>query len=648
MAKNKTKTEQHNNKQPSAVHRHLSAPSKETSFLTNFWIQSAFLTLICFVFYANTFRNGYAVDDFLIIDKNEAVNQGVAGIPKLLTSDVFESYYNRYNANNQLSGGRYRPLALVTYALEQQIFGKTHSVSDKTYSENDPNLIYVQHVNNVLLYILSVILLLYFFRKVVFPAQPLMAFLSVFLFTIHPIHTEVVANIKSRDEILSMLFIILTLINTYFYAERHKPLSLVLAMFFFFLALLSKEYAVNLILIIPLMFYVVKKSTLIDSFKKGLPFIGVFVLYIFIRHSFVPINSGQEENELLNNPYMLASGTQIIATKIATLLHYLKLLLFPHPLSVDYSYQQIPYVNITDLVMWMSLIFHVFLSVALVFLTKKRHILAIAIAIYLFNLLLISNLFFSIGATMGERLIYHSSLGFSIAVAYFIYLGYQKMKSKNLANLSFAALMILLLVLTGAKTRARNRDWESNSTLYRKDVMVAENSAVTNANAGNAYLQLAPLQINETAKREVLNKAMYYLNKAIAIYPGYTLAYINRGNVFFQLGDLVNAKQDWDTAKQQYPTHPDLPGLFTSYYINNAINNFGSKGKYYEAIEELNKGAALSPENTILLFNLGYYYNMVGKKDAAINAFQQIIAINPHDSLAIKCASYIDILKKSP
>jgi tetratricopeptide (TPR) repeat protein len=78
------------------------------------------------------------------------------------------------------------------------------------------------------------------------------------------------------------------------------------------------------------------------------------------------------------------------------------------------------------------------------------------------------------------------------------------------------------------------------------------------------------------------------------------------------------------------------------------VNNLGSKGKYHEAIEELNKGAALAPENTILLFNLGYYYNMVGKKDAAIDAFQKIVSINPHDSLAIKCASFIEILKKAP
>ena len=107
------------------------------------------------------------------------------------------------------------------------------------------------------------------------------------------------------------------------------------------------------------------------------------------------------------------------------------------------------------------------------------------------------------------------------------------MKPSNMANGNLAAFMLLLVVLSGIKTKARNKDWESNSTLYRKDVLATGNSAITNTNAGNAYLQLVPLQNNEIAKREMLDKAMGYLNKAIAIHSGFALAYINRGNVFF-------------------------------------------------------------------------------------------------------------------
>ncbi len=351
---------------------------------------------------------------------------------------------------------------------------------------------------------------------------------------------------------------------------------------------------------------------------------------------------------MLNNPYLLAEGWQELATKIATLMQYVKLLLFPHPLSVDYSYQQIPYTNFTDAITWFSILFHVSLLAAFLYCYQKKHVLAFAIAFYLINLLLVSNLLFPIGATMGERLIYHSSVGFSIAFAYLIHWVLQYFKATLQAKLIAGSVIAVIVVLSAIKTTNRNKDWESNNTLYRTDVLSAENSAVTNANAGSAYLELVSIQNNQTDKVAMLNKAMQYLNKAISIYPGYTLAYINRGNVFFQLGELERAKQDWDTAKQQYPTHPQLPGLYVSYYINAAINNYGSKGLYNEAINTLNKGAAIDPKNSILLFNLGFYYNLVGNKKEAINAFQKIIDFNPSDTLAAKCASYIDILKRTP
>lgn len=627
---------------------YISPKQGTSSYSTNFWLQSFFLAFICFIFYSNTFRNGYAVDDFLVIDQNKAINSGFAGIPKILSSDIFESYYERNNANNRLQGGRYRPLALVTYTIEQQFFGQTSNELEKSTLTDDDNLVKIRHVNNVLLYILSVIALLYFLQKVVFPTNQLVAFLSVLIFAIHPIHTEVVANIKSRDEILSLLFITLTLINVATYVEKRKLSQLLFGCLFFFLALLSKEYAISLIVLIPLMLYLFKNLSILNSIKAVLPYIGIFGLYLFIRHSFVPFSAGHLEQDLLNNPYLFASETQKIASEIANLLQYVKLLVFPHPLSVDYSYNQIPYSSLSDLIVCLSIFFHLLLIVSLVILTKRKNVLAFAIAIYGINLLLVSNLLFDIGATIGERLIYHSSLGFSIAIAYLIHWGYKKINSGFIAKSSLIALMFLLVILTGMKTIARNKDWESNSTLYRKDVLATGKSAVSNANAGNAYLQLATSEIEAITKKELLNKAKFYLNKAITIHPGYTLAYINRGNVFFQSGNLDLAKKDWDTAKKQYPTHPELPGLYASYYINYSVNKYGSKGKYEEAIIELKKGAALDPKNLILLFNLGYYYNLVGKKESAIKTFQKIISINPTDTLAIKCVSYIEILKKAP
>lgn len=647
MAKAQVKSESKNKKNTPASKSGAASVASSFSFIHQFWFQACFLALVCFVFYSNTFNNGYAVDDFLIIDKNEAIVKGIKGIPQILTTDVFDSYYRRYNADNRLGGGRYRPLSVVTFALEHQFFAKHKFVNGADPFTSDNKLVKVRHVNNVLLYIISVVVLLYFLRNVIFVAQPILAFLTVLLFAIHPIHTEVVANIKSRDELLSLLFITLTLLNAFRYSETKKWGNLVWALVCFFLALLSKEYAVSLLVLIPLLLYVCKISSVTQAIKSAIPFLGMFVLYVFMRNWFVPINVGNAENDILNNPYLFASASQKIASEITTLLRYVKLLVFPHPLSADYSYAQIAYSQFSDVAFGFSLLFHLALIVVLFYFTKQKSVLAFALAFYLFNLLLVSNLVFSIGATMGERLIYHSSLGFCMLLAYFMYWAYQKSKRGFMANFAATALVLLIVVLCGIKTIARNKNWESNSTLYRIDVLAAPNSAITNGNAGNAYLQMASIPNNANTKSELLNSALLYLNKAISIYPGYTQAYINRGNVFFQLGDLQHAKQDWDTAKQQYPTHPDLPELFGSYYINSSVKK-GNEGKFNEAINELHLGALYAPKNTIILFNMGYYYNMVGKKDSAISTFQKIIDINPTDTLAVQCASFIKILKSAP
>src|SRR5204863_2298118 len=108
------------------------------------------------ILYANTFTNLYAFDDGIVIQKNQSVQEGLAGIPKIFASDVYASFYAQMGVEQQLSGGRYRPLSIATFALEQQLFGSKKSVKPA----ND--IAMVRHIVNVALYILSIVLLLYF------------------------------------------------------------------------------------------------------------------------------------------------------------------------------------------------------------------------------------------------------------------------------------------------------------------------------------------------------------------------------------------------------------------------------------------------------------------------------------------------------
>lgn len=281
------------NKANTSAINSIPAPELKPSLFhfSDFKMQSIIIALVGFLFYFNSLKNEFALDDGIVIIKNHYVQKGIKGIPEILSKDAYDSFYRQMNAKDQLSGGRYRPLSIVTFAIEQQFIGTTpdgkmppnpsdfnkNNINDPEEDLNGDGLwneydwsmrgMQFRHFINVLIFIGSLIVMLQFLRLIVFPSMPDVAFLATLLFAIHPMHTEVVANIKSRDEIMSLLFICATFIYAFKYRTEKKTGNLLKAMLCFFLALLSKEYAITLIVLIPLMFYLFNNESLVDSIK---------------------------------------------------------------------------------------------------------------------------------------------------------------------------------------------------------------------------------------------------------------------------------------------------------------------------------------------------------------------------------------------
>src|SRR5579872_5843371 len=193
-----------NIKEPASIGTTFTTYPGVPSWVYDFKIQALFVIVLTVVLYFNTFKNEYALDDTVVIVRNEFVHQGFAGIPDILSKDAYYSYYNQLGSSNQLSGGRYRPLSIVTFAIEQQFFGsvpegKVDSIiayglgydMQVPYEKKFLQEMHIRHILNVAWYALAVVVLLYFLRQVVFKHDPLMAFISAIIFTIHPLHTEV-------------------------------------------------------------------------------------------------------------------------------------------------------------------------------------------------------------------------------------------------------------------------------------------------------------------------------------------------------------------------------------------------------------------------------------------------------------------------
>ena len=113
--------------QPVQAHVSIEAPHRPLT-IYDFKLQAIIVGLLAFAFYFNSFFNEYAHDDGIVIVKNEYVQEGITGIPDIMTKDAYDSYYRQLNTTNQLNGGRYRPLSIVTFAIEQQFMG---TVSDR-------------------------------------------------------------------------------------------------------------------------------------------------------------------------------------------------------------------------------------------------------------------------------------------------------------------------------------------------------------------------------------------------------------------------------------------------------------------------------------------------------------------------------------
>ncbi len=554
--------------------------------LKSFKVQAIIIAILAVILYINTWQNEMAFDDNIVIVRNEYVLQGVAGIPDILTKDGYESYYRQFNADNQLIGGRYRPLSLVTFALEQQLMGpiekdKVDSVIHHdfapdmkgAYEQQLLHQMHVRHLMNILWFTLSVLVLLYFLRYVVFKSNPAIAFIACVLFTIHPIHTEVVANVKSRDEIMSLLFISLTFISAFKYLDHKKTSWLLAALGSLLLALLSKEYAITLLVLLPLSFYLFSNRSIGKSLLGTLPYLAVSFLYLMYRFRIVPPMGVDADTNILNNPYALAGGSQKLATEISTSLNYLKLLFFPHPLTFDYSYNQIPYSTFGNVKVWLSLSVHGGLIAGMIYFFRKKSALSFGIAFYLLNLFLICNIIFDIGATMGERLIYHSSLGFSICLAWLIYKGAEMLKPTKTGSLAMAALMLVLVVGCGYATIERNPDWKNNNTLFTHDVEISQNSVLANVNVAITLMNGSDAEKDSLKRVNDLRKSIALYNKALSIHPTYDKAYLNKSLAWFRLGIFDSVMTNLDKTRTMYPNHPQLPAIYYNLGIAFANNH---------------------------------------------------------------------------
>ena len=604
---------------------------KESANNKKKWIFATVAFLFAFLLYSNTFKHSWVLDDYGVFNNNIFVTQGVSGFSDIMT----HSY--RHGSGN-FTDNLYRPVSQLMFATEWEL------------SPDNPGL---SHFVNVLFYALNALLLCIILRKLFHQYNQWIPFAITLLYIAHPIHTEVVANIKSRDEIVSFFFVLLTLL---LFLQSISSQSITKKMIFwglsfilFTLGMFTKESGITMLAAFPLIFYFFKKAKIKD-YLATFVVLGLSIgIYFVTKNSVLEagIHKGGFTVAIVDNYFYDADLFTGWATAIMLLGKYVWVLVFPHPLACDYSYNQLPLVTFGNIWAIVSLLFYLGITIYAIFHIRKKSPISFGILFFIITMSITSNLIIRFGSSFGERFLFVPSLGFCIAIVFLLISIFklnpyeQKLGPQN-SKISLITLFTFVLVLFSFKTISRSSDWKDQMTLFSTDVTSSPNSAhmrlyyaLAIRDDAKKYDELNKTETNfVTYQKNNENyikgnlKAIKELKKAVEIYPKYASAYEQLGLLYERTGKMKNDTKMIDSAESFYLL--SLKYVPTTASVNsNVAKIYFERGDIQKAKQYYLKAISYDPLFTDGYFNLGSTYGMLNQYDSSIYYFQKTIELNP-------------------
>lgn len=548
----------------------------------NYWLPLGF-ALLAILLFGRSVNYGFVYDDDAVVKDNRYVKSGFDGLGKIWTTTYFKGFNENINAR------AYRPIPLTMFAIENEFFGLNPKI---------------HHGVNVLLFSLTAFFLFLFLRRMLREAQLsnlIIPILTTLFFVIHPIHIEVVANIKSRDELTAFLCFIISALAMLKGFDENKKYFQPLSWLFFAIALFSKESALTTLALIPAILYFFRKISLKNILIKTLPYLGIAILYLVIRSSIVGgINEGVKLSYLDNSLLAAADFSERVASNIYVLGIYFFKNLFPHPLLSDYSFNTIPNVGWSDYRVWLSIILYVGLIGGAIYGFLKKKIFGFAILWFFITVSIFSSVIVTNVNAYADRFNYSPSLGICLLLAWMISIIFPRQNILSTRTSSGVVALISIITVLGIyKTSTHLPVWENRNTLFAHDVKAAPNNARMLKNHGGSLAIAAMYEKDKNKQSQLANEAIRYLSKALAIYPRLSTGQVHLGNMYGLLGQLDNAESAYRSAleidSKSYTGQTNLAGIFYR------------KGNYQEAFDLMSKvNPQLYSKNDFYLLSLLY------------------------------------------
>lgn len=564
------------------------------------WLLPLLLVAVTLLAYANSFGREFVWDDQALAGQNRLL-QDPGQWFRLFGRDMWAFAQGRGMGHDL-----YRPLVSLTYLLDVRLWG-----------ERVP----LYHVANLLFHLASTLLVYALGLQLLGGAGRetgpsasgrLAAGLAALLFGLHPVHSEAVAWINGRTDLMSTCFFLLSFWLYLLYRRRERLGTLLGALLAFLLALLAKEMAITLPAVVGI--YVLcfddapwragerdgkrlgwGQTRPVRAVVEALPFVAVAVLYLTVRlvvlGSVLPGAGGEDK----------APGGVLLAAQVLAL--YLRLLVVPYSTRLGALRPVSALQAVQGAAAWLAPAVVVGVLVAGLAALRRWRLLGFAVLFFFVTALPVSWLL-PVGEYVAERFLYLPSVAICLALGALLAWVWSRQRMVALA-------LILVIVLPwGVLTAGRNAVWHDRLTFWSRAVQDWPDDATAHSHLGLEYLN-----------RGQPAQALAEFRRALEADPESDAAYNGLGTVYVAQGQLPEAEAAFQKAAEL------APDVALPRYNLGVV--FEAQGKPEEAVAAYQKAVELDPAAASARLNLGFVLIRLERWDEAWEQFEAVLHSEP-------------------
>ncbi len=569
---------------------------RKRRILRSRYVLPSLVFLIPLLIYSITLTGAFVYDDNVQIIDNPWIRDA-GKIPALFASSTM-SFLNGRPSNT------YRPVFYLVYMAEYFAFGLRP---------------WAWHLVNVVLHAMNAVAVftlasLFLTKKerptpgqnTTRPGRLVAPFIAALVFALHPINSEVVAWVGAIPELVFTLMVLSSFI-LYLLADRTRgraALYYAASVAAFSVALLSKETAMALIIIIPLYEFTRLGFKAMRRWKVYLYYLIPAILYMAMRTYAL---GGMTQMRLINMSFY--EGLLNVLPLVA---RYLGKLIVPVGLSVIYSFEPV-HSALSPMFITGLLAAAVFGALIYLFGKKKSAIFFLLwILIPLLPVLYMPIL--SVGG-FADRYLYLSTVGFASCIGLLIFRFYEgNVRKKGHQTIYLAAvILILLLYSTGSIKRA---------FVWRSDYSLWSDAVIKSPSSPNALYNLGWV-LQGRAEAGDLDRALKLYEDAIRIKPDKEDAHYNAALIYEEKGDHRMALKHYMISLRLRPAS-------MTYY--NIAMIYQSAGQRREAINFYNQAIDKDPKNEDAHYNLAWTYQEIGDYANAIVHYRAVLRLAPRSA----------------